>query len=165
MILGLVATSLPHFGGINLESAWVWEHQALVRTRVVAGDATLKASLERMRCEVLALPREQKDLASAVCGMRQKMRAEHRHQVRDRAHFDLKRDPGGIVDIEFVVQYLVLKHASEHAELTRWSDVIRLLEGLEHAGLVATEDASVLVAGLFVLSWRDPLARAAGPRC
>ena len=112
----------------------------MVRTRVVAGDATLKASLERMRCEVLALPRAQKDLASAVCGMRQKMRAEHNTMVRNRAHFDLKRDPGGIVDIEFVVQYLVLKHAAEHAELTRWSDVIRLLEGLEDAGLVATEE-------------------------
>ncbi len=141
---GLVATSLPALRRYQLESAWVWEHQALVRTRVVAGDATLKASLERMRCEVLALPRAQKDLASAVCGMRQKMRTEHSTMVRNREHFDLKRDPGGIVDIEFVVQYLVLKHAAEHAELTRWSDVIRLLEGLEDAGLVATEDASVL---------------------
>lgn len=141
---GLVATSLPALRRYQMESAWVWEHQALVRTRVVAGDATLKASLERMRREVLALPREGKDLASAVCAMRQKMRTEHSTPVRDRDYFDLKRDPGGIVDIEFVVQYLVLKHASEHAELTRWSDVIRLLEGLDQAGLVATEDASVL---------------------
>ena len=140
---GLVATTLPALRRYQLESAWVWEHQALVRTRVVAGDAALKTSLEALRREVLAIPRVQSELATAVCEMRHKMRAEHTTSQR-RDHFDLKRDPGGIVDIEFVVQYLVLAHAGEHAELTNWSDVIRLLEALEQAGLITTDQAESL---------------------
>jgi len=141
---GLVATTLPALRRYQLESAWVWEHQALVRTRVVAGDLALKTSLEALRREVLAMPREQSELASAVCNMRDKMRSEHNASSNRHAHFDLKRDPGGIVDIEFVVQYLVLAHAGEHAELTIWSDVIRLLEALEQTGLIAANEAKML---------------------
>ena len=141
---GLVATTLPALRRYQLESAWVWEHQALVRTRVVAGDLALKTSLEALRREVLAMPREQSDLASAVCEMRDKMRAEHTASSNSRERFDVKRDPGGIVDIEFVVQYLVLAHASEHVELTVWSDVIRLLEALEQTGLVTADQAESL---------------------
>jgi glutamate-ammonia-ligase adenylyltransferase len=141
---GLVATTLPALRRYQLQSAWVWEHQALVRTRVVAGDAALKKALESLRMEVLALPREQSELASAVCDMRDKMRVEHTTSSKGRNHFDLKRDPGGIVDIEFVVQYLVLAHAGEHAELTIWSDVIRLLEALEQTGLIAANEAKML---------------------
>jgi len=139
-----VATTLPALRRYQLESAWVWEHQALVRTRVVAGDLALKTSLEALRREVLAMPREQSELASAVCNMRDKMRSEHNASSNRHAHFDLKRDPGGIVDIEFVVQYLVLAHAGEHAELTIWSDVIRLLEALEQTGLIAANEAKML---------------------
>jgi glutamate-ammonia-ligase adenylyltransferase len=141
---GLVATTLPALRRYQLQSAWVWEHQALVRTRVVAGDLALKTSLEALRREVLAMPREQSELASAVCDMRDKMRAEHTASSNRRERFDLKRDPGGIVDIEFVVQYLVLAHAGEHAELTIWSDVIRLLEALEQTGLIAANEAKML---------------------
>ena len=140
---GLGATTLSSLRRYQRESAWVWEHQALVRTRVVAGDAALKTSLEALRKEVLAMPRAQSELASAVCEMREKMRAEHRSSSSG-GDFDLKRDPGGIVDIEFVVQYLVLAHAGEHAELTNWSDVIRLLEALEQAGLITTDQAESL---------------------
>ena len=141
---GLVATTLPSLRRYQLQSAWVWEHQALVRTRVVAGDSALKKALEALRMEVLAMPREQSELASAVCDMRDKMRAEHTASSNSRNHFDLKRDPGGIVDIEFVVQYLVLAHAGEHAELTIWSDVIRLLEALEQTGLITADQAESL---------------------
>ena len=90
------------------------------------------------------MPREQSELASAVCNMRDKMRAEHTASSNSREHFDVKRDPGGIVDIEFVVQYLVLAHASEQVELTVWSDVIRLLEALEQTGLVTADQAESL---------------------
>ena len=141
---GLVATTLPALRRYQRESAWVWEHQALVRSRVVAGDAVLKTSLEALRKEVLAMPRAQSELASAVSEMREKMRAEHRSSSNSRDYFDLKRDPGGIVDIEFVVQYLVLAHANQHAALTQWSDVIRLLEVIEEAGLVSAGDATAL---------------------
>ena len=94
--------------------------------------------------EVLAMPREQSELAAAVCEMRDKMRAEHTASSNLRERFDLKRDPGGIVDIEFVVQYLVLAHAGEHAELTIWYDVIRLLEALEQTGLITADQAESL---------------------
>lgn len=141
---GLVATTLPALRRYQLESAWVWEHQALVRTRIVAGDAALKTSLEALRKEVLAMPRAQSDVAEAVCEMREKMRAEHRSSSNGRDHFDLKRDPGGIVDIEFVVQYLVLAYANQHTALTQWSDVIRLLDVIEEVGLVSAGDATML---------------------
>ena len=76
--------------------------------------------------------------------MREKMRAEHRSSSNSRDYFDLKRDPGGIVDIEFVVQYLVLAYANQHAALTKWSDVIRLLDVIEEVGLVSAGDATAL---------------------
>ena len=122
----------------------MWEHQALVRTRVVAGDAELSSSLEALRSEVLSMPRDSNVLASAVREMREKMRAEQAAAPGKTAGFDLKRDPGGIVDIEFVVQYLVLAHASEHDALSQWSDVVRLLEALANAGLISNEDAATL---------------------
>ena len=141
---GLVATTLSSLRRYQRESAWVWEHQALVRTRVVAGDASLKASLEALRVEILALPRERPAVAAAVCEMREKMRAEHSASGRTGSRFDLKRDSGGIVDIEFVVQYLVLAYAHQHIALTQWPDVIRLLDVIEHAGLMSTRDAETL---------------------
>ena len=141
---GLVATTLSSLRRYQRESAWVWEHQALVRTRVVAGDASLKASLEALRVEILAMPRERPAVAAAVCEMREKMRAEHSASGRTGSRFDLKRDSGGIVDIEFVVQYLVLAYAHQHIALTQWPDVIRLLDVIEHAGLMSTRDAETL---------------------
>jgi len=141
---GLVATTLPALRRYQLESAWVWEHQALVRTRVVAGDAALKSSLEALRSEVLGLPRDTAALASAVCEMRQKMRGEHVVASTQAAGFDLKRDPGGIVDIEFLVQYLVLANASKNDALSQWSDVVRLLEVLAAANLISSDDATTL---------------------
>jgi glutamate-ammonia-ligase adenylyltransferase len=141
---GLVATTLSSLRRYQRESAWVWEHQALVRTRVVAGDASLKASLEALRAEILAMPRERPAVAAAVCEMREKMRAEHSASGRTGNRFDLKRDSGGIVDIEFVVQYLVLAYANQHIALTQWPDVIRLLDVIEHAGLMSTRDVETL---------------------
>ena len=141
---GLVATTLSSLRRYQRESAWVWEHQALVRTRVVAGDALLKASLEALRVEILAMPREQSSVAKAVCEMREKMRAEHNVSGRTGDRFDLKRDPGGIVDIEFVVQYLVLASAHRYAALAQWSDVIRLLDVIEQVGLLSSQDAAML---------------------
>ena len=141
---GLVATTLTALRRYQLESAWVWEHQALVRTRVVAGDAALTASLDALRSEVLGLPRDKTALASAVCGMRERMRTEHTAASNQAVDFDLKRDPGGIVDIEFVVQYLVLAHASDDDALSQWSDVVRLLDALANADLISSDDAATL---------------------
>ena len=133
---GLVATTLPALRRYQLESAWIWEHQALVRTRVVAGDAALTSSLEALRSEVLSMPRDNNVLA---CARDAREDARGAGCCGKMAGFDLKRDPGGIVDIEFVVQYLVLAHASGHDALSQWSDVVRLLEALANADLIFFE--------------------------
>lgn len=156
---GLVATTLSALRRYQTSSAWVWEHQALVRARVVAGDPALRSALEALRHDVLTLSRDREQLARSVCEMRQKMRAEHTAGGRDLDCFDLKRDPGGIVDIEFVVQYLVLAHASEHPGLTEWSDVIRLLDVLEGSECVSEDDKSVLAQAY--LSYRSATHAAA----
>ena len=141
---GLVATTLTGFRRYQLESAWTWEHQALVRSRTVAGDPSLRASLEQLRREVLTMPRDALVLSAAVRDMRHKMLTEQVSMNRGVERFDIKRDQGGIVDIEFVVQYLVLAHASEYPALAQWSDVIRLLETLEQVGVLSADQAAVL---------------------
>jgi len=141
---GLVATTLQSLRRYQLESAWTWEHQALVRSRVVAGDPALREALESLRREVLGQAREQPTLAASVIDMRQKMRAEHGTAPGDGLRFNLKHDPGGVVDIEFAVQYLVLNHASAYPQLTAWSDVIRILESLQSCALISAEQSAVM---------------------
>ena len=156
---GLVATTLSALRRYQLESAWTWEHQALVRSRTVAGDIALKKSLEALRREVLALPRDYADVAREVCDMRGKMRTEHEAVSQPSTHARLKLDAGGIVDIEFVVQYLVLAHTHQHPALADWSDVIRLLETLEKLGLVSGAVADTLSRAY--LSYRGAVHRLA----
>ena len=94
--------------------AWTWEHQALTRARFCAGDAPLGARFENLRNEVLARPRAEEALRADVLAMRTRMHEGHPNKSR---LFDLKHDPGGMVDIEFIVQYLVLAHSHAHAQL------------------------------------------------
>ena len=105
--------------------AWVWEHQALTRARYVAGDAELGYRFEAERVHVLTLVRDLDKLKSDVLAMRQKMLDGHPNQS---ALFDLKHDRGGMVDIEFIVQYLVLAHAHRHGDLVRNLGNIALLQ-------------------------------------
>jgi glutamate-ammonia-ligase adenylyltransferase len=142
---GLVAVSLQGLRKYQLESAWVWEHQALVRTRAVAGDTALCRQLECLRAEILCQARDQNSLRDSVVAMRQRMlEAGTKKAALDEGEFDIKRSPGGIVDIEFVVQYLVLANAQYRPELTQWSDVIRVLDSLEQHAFIASEDATTL---------------------
>jgi glutamate-ammonia-ligase adenylyltransferase len=121
---GLVASSLAAFRQYQLESAWVWEHQALTRARFTAGDPAIGAAFERIRDEILRLPRDRQALRAEVASMRNKMRAAHGSKG---PLFNLKHDPGGLVDVEFLIQYLVLGHAHDHPELTRNLGNIALL--------------------------------------
>jgi len=121
---GLLVSSLSAFRKYQRESAWTWEHQALTRARFVAGDATLGAAFEAERIAILRMPRDVARLAAEVVEMRYKMQAGHPNQTES---FDLKHDAGGMVDIEFIVQFLVLAHASRHPELTRNAGNIALL--------------------------------------
>ena len=140
---GLVVTSQALERYLK-NDAWTWEHQALVRARVVAGAPQLVTQVEALRAEVLSTRRDDVSLADEVTAMRQKMR-DHSPAVVDASHrVALKYGRGGIVDIEFVVQYLVLKHAAHYPELGRWSDVVRILQALEACRILSSSDASSL---------------------
>lgn len=139
---GLLATGISGFAGYQREQAWTWEHQALVRARAVAGDAALAAQFDAVRNAVLSMPREPDKLRREVIDMRAKMSAEH--GSRDATQFDLKHDDGGIADIEFIVQYGVLRYAREHPALLRWTDNIRLLDTLRDIGVMSATDAALL---------------------
>ncbi|MDR0635409.1 MAG: bifunctional [glutamate--ammonia ligase]-adenylyl-L-tyrosine phosphorylase/[glutamate--ammonia-ligase] adenylyltransferase [Azoarcus sp.] len=136
---GLVSCSLAAFRQYQLESAWVWEHQALTRARYVAGDPALGAAFERIREEVLRLPRNRETLRADVILMRDKMRAAHAGKS---PLFDLKHDPGGLIDVEFLIQYLVLGHAHEHPGLTRNLGNIALLGIAADLGLIPAGPAA-----------------------
>ena len=137
---GLAVSSVASFRQYQLESAWVWEHQALTRARFSAGDRAVGDAFERIRCEVLRQQRELPALRDEVLAMRQKMIDAHgtRGDERERV-FDLKHDPGGLVDVEFIVQYLVLGFAHQHAELTGNLGNIALLKIAAGLGLIPSE--------------------------
>lgn len=135
---GLLVSSLSAFENYQRESAWVWEHQALTRARFAAGDAALGERFERLRRDLLALPREPDALKTEVRDMRRKMFEGHPNRSPD---FDIKHDPGGMVDIEFIVQYLVLASGRTHPELLDNAGNIALLERAAQAGLIEPTDA------------------------
>lgn len=112
---GLLVSPLASFREYQLKHAWVWEHQALTRARFVAGDRTIGKAFEALRVEILRQQRDLKTLRREVLEMRQKLLDGHPNRT---PFFDLKHDPGGLIDVEFVVQYLVLGHAHGHPELT-----------------------------------------------
>ena len=142
---GLLVSSLAGFEKYQLGEAWTWEHQALVRARVVAGSRHLATAFETVRAGVLCRERELGELRRAVMQMRGKMR-EHLGSRRAGAReFNLKHDRGGIVDIEFMVQYAVLAWAHREAALARYSDNIRILGCLEEAGLLGTQEVAQLI--------------------
>ncbi|MCF8197635.1 MAG: bifunctional [glutamate--ammonia ligase]-adenylyl-L-tyrosine phosphorylase/[glutamate--ammonia-ligase] adenylyltransferase [Sulfuritalea sp.] len=137
---GLVVSSIEAFRKYQLESAWVWEHQALTRARFSAGDPAVGEAFERIRCEVLRQQRDLDSLRDEVLAMRKKMLEAHgtKGDQRDTV-FDLKHDPGGLVDVEFIVQFLVLGHAHQHAELTGNLGNIALLRIAGSLGLIPAD--------------------------
>ncbi|ODV13301.1 MAG: bifunctional glutamine synthetase adenylyltransferase/deadenyltransferase [Thiobacillus sp. SCN 64-317] len=130
---GLLVSSTEAFRDYQLHHAWVWEHQALTRARFVCGDTAIGATFEALRRDVLGARRDAAALRDAVLAMREKMRAGH---VNDSTLFDLKHDHGGIVDVEFCVQYLVLRHCASHPELADNVGNIALLRRAGGAGLL-----------------------------
>ncbi|MGI2022366.1 bifunctional [glutamate--ammonia ligase]-adenylyl-L-tyrosine phosphorylase/[glutamate--ammonia-ligase] adenylyltransferase [Shewanella glacialipiscicola] len=121
---GLMVSEIARFGEYQANEAWTWEHQALVRSRFVFGDNSLAVKFSQIRASVLEQPRDKIELKKAVREMRQKMR-DHLLKANE-GIFDLKQSPGGIADIEFIAQYLVLANAHEYPELTIWSDNVRI---------------------------------------
>ncbi|SDW97613.1 glutamate-ammonia-ligase adenylyltransferase [Pseudomonas syringae] len=151
---GLLVSSLGAFTRYQANEAWTWEHQALVRARVLTGSPDVGREFEKVRAAVLGRERDLDTLRAEVSEMRAKMRDNlgTRATAAGRAvnafeasmPFDLKQDAGGIVDIEFMVQYAALAWSREHPALLQYTDNIRILEGLEGAGLLPDADASLL---------------------
>jgi len=139
---GLLVSSLDAFAHYQTHSAWTWEHQALLRARPVAGDPAVRARFRVIRVAVLAQERDADRLRAEVREMRERMRAQL-DRSRD-GRFDLKQGHGGIADIEFMVQYSVLRWAARHPDLLDWSDNIRLLESLACRALLPGESAAAL---------------------
>jgi glutamate-ammonia-ligase adenylyltransferase len=134
---GLMVTTLNAFARYQREEAWTWEHQALLRSRSVGGPAALCAAFERIRVETLTGAVHRDRLKDDVATMRQRMRDEL--SIGTAELFDIKQDPGGLADIEFLIDYWALAHADRHPALVAWPDNVRQLEALDLARLVPTE--------------------------
>jgi glutamate-ammonia-ligase adenylyltransferase len=130
---GLLVSSLEAFEDYQLHQAWTWEHQALTRARYSCGDAAVGTRFEAIRARILGRPRDAAKLRAEVVEMRQKMHDGHPNAS---GLFDLKHDSGGLVDVEFAVQYLVLAHAAAHPELTGNIGNIALLRLAGRLGLI-----------------------------
>ena len=143
---GPLVSSVSAFRHYQQESAWTWEHQALLRARALAGDQRVMEAFEQARTAVLTARRDRDELRRQVSEMRARMRRDL--PGGGLQAFDIKRDPGGLTDIEFIVQYLVLADAARNPALVRYSDNIRQLEALARARLVRGDDAERL-AGIY----------------
>jgi glutamate-ammonia-ligase adenylyltransferase len=131
-------SSLSSFRDYQLKRAWTWEHQALTRARACAGDAALGARFEALRDEILAQPRDRAKLLEEIVAMRKRMRNEHRADATDIKHVE-----GGIIDLEFALQALVLIHGPQHPQLRENKGNHTLLN---RAGALGLIDAGVAAA-------------------
>jgi len=131
---GLLVTPINSYEIYLQENAWTWEHQALVRSRFIAGDSQLKFRYQAIRLKVLCASRSFESLKAEVREMREKMRLTLAKNIVGK--FDLKHGKGGIADIEFIVQFMVLAHAERYPSLVIYSDNVRLLEKLAAINLL-----------------------------
>jgi len=145
---GLLVSSLESFSDYQNDKAWTWEHQALVRARGVAGNKALIASFNDLRRSILNRSRNVSELAKEILSMRKRMRdelASKSSSQDDKLAFEVKQGEGGIVDIEFLVQFLVLAYSGEHSGLLAYTDNFRILEAAQEAELLSAGDVSDLV--------------------
>ncbi|RYD14882.1 MAG: bifunctional [glutamate--ammonia ligase]-adenylyl-L-tyrosine phosphorylase/[glutamate--ammonia-ligase] adenylyltransferase [Lysobacteraceae bacterium] len=139
---GMLVQSLDAYAGYQRERAWTWELQALVRARAIAGDAALSRRFALLRAELLAVDRDPAALLGEIAAMRERWRAERDRS--DAARFDLKQGAGGLVDIEFLLQWLVLRHAASHPTLLASGNSADLIAAAQAAGVLDPGDASAL---------------------
>ncbi|MBU3952626.1 MAG: bifunctional [glutamate--ammonia ligase]-adenylyl-L-tyrosine phosphorylase/[glutamate--ammonia-ligase] adenylyltransferase, partial [Proteobacteria bacterium] len=139
---GMIVSHIDAFEEYLENQAWTWEHQALIRARPITGDPGLFLRFDSIREKVLGKKRDPAVLKTEVSDMRERMRKER--LTHEGGLFDLKQDQGGIVDIEFLVQYLILKNAHDFPDILVWTDNIRLMEGLSVEGLISGHESQVL---------------------
>jgi glutamate-ammonia-ligase adenylyltransferase len=149
---GLLVSNLAAFSDYQRRSAWTWENQALVRARVVSGDADIARHFDRIRSGVLARPRERGKLGKDIVDMRQRMRDEL--DQSDEQQFDIKQGKGGIADIEFMIQYGALLWSNSCPDLLKYTDNRHLLQVLSDAGLVSEKQGAQLMAAYSLLRKR-----------
>jgi glutamate-ammonia-ligase adenylyltransferase len=139
---GVLVSHVGVFEQYQTEKAWTWEHQALVRARPVGGDSRICEKFQVIRNQVISHKRDPVILCRDVCEMRDRLRKEHAGKYPQQ--FDIKQDRGGIVDIEFLVQYLVLLKSHAFSALIQWTDNVRLLQTLIETGILADVQAHFL---------------------
>lgn len=141
---GLLAVHINTYHQYLETDAWTWEHQALVRARMVCGQASMYERFKEIRTTILSLEREANALKKDVVEMREKMRS-HLDKSND-LQFDLKQGHGGLADIEFMVQYLVLLNSANYSNLLESSDNISVLEKAQKLGLISADDCDDLIS-------------------
>ena len=143
----MLVTSLKAYEQYQQKSAWLWEHQALVRARSIAGDFNLCQLFEQIRCQILTQKRDENVVREEVLKMRQKMKDHLGSSSEQKKHgiFHLKQDAGGIVDIEFMAQYAVLAWSGTNKDLAHYSDNVRILEDAAKSGCLSSDDATALI--------------------
>lgn len=143
---GLLAIHIETYQQYLAQEAWTWEHQALVRARMIVGSDSLVGQFAAIRQQILTLPRDAQQLKADVKQMREKLRQHHGLAVED-----VKHSTGGIVDLEFLSQYLVLAYGAAHPQLYRFTDNIRILEAAALCGLLTDMQATSLAEAYQVL--------------
>ncbi|MGJ7095271.1 bifunctional [glutamate--ammonia ligase]-adenylyl-L-tyrosine phosphorylase/[glutamate--ammonia-ligase] adenylyltransferase [Vibrio hannami] len=146
---GLLVSPTDAFEEYQKNDAWTWEHQALVRSRVIYGDDQLLLAFDDIRHRILCQPRNEETLKKEVSDMRIKMR-DHLGGKKS-GRFMLKQDVGGITDIEFIAQYMVLCYSADFPKLTRWSDNVRIFESMMHQEIISEEEARALTDAYITL--------------
>ena len=139
---GVLVTHIDGFTDYQKNRAWNWEHQALVKARAVGGDPVVQRRFEAIREEILSMERKTASLKKDIREMRARMRAE-RGSAPDH-FFDIKNAPGGIIDIEFLVQFLIMQNACRFPSLLKWTDIVRQLNSLALAGIFDDKTAYIL---------------------
>jgi len=139
---GMLVSDIQSYQRYQQEDAWTWEHQALVRARAITGDPELIDAFNQVRREILCVKRDPVLLKKDVTEMRERMRTELGSKQADSFH--LKQDTGGMVDIEFMVQYLILCWAWKYPQLIEKTDNLSQIASLQEAGLLTAAQAGGL---------------------
>ena len=139
---GLLVSSLASYRDYQRDRAWTWEHQALVRARFIAGDESLGADVEDVRRQTLSRSRDVHAVCNDVVSMRRRMRAEL--DRTDAVAFDLKQGEGGLVDLEFLLQYAVLAHSAQNAQWLGSRNTCELIRATGESGWLDESEVTAL---------------------
>lgn len=139
---GLLVTSVDAFHDYQMKTAWIWEHQALTRARMIAGTDKLAHAFKKIRSDVLLKPCDPLHLHNEVFAMRKRLTNFHNKAGEQ---FDVKHSKGGVVDVEFIVQYLILRHASNHKSLIEHADNTTILKHVMELNLLPASLVSSVI--------------------